>query len=260
MKKHYILSILSIFLFQIAGAQIDSLQTEASEVQEPVIQDTAVVQEPIIQDTAVVQEPVIQDTAVIQEPVIQDTTVVQQPEIQDKNKPETKKRVSDFKVFGGLSVSSILLSDSEVESAYASGFSFGASYSRGKYFYWEVGANYNGSIVGFEDILETEETLEFRQLNFPVTVGLNILGYTRRVLGIRAFAGVVPGAIIDVLPNPFELSKDDFNEFQMGGRLGVGVDVLFLFVEVDYTYGFLDLLQDQDSNLSQFNFILGFRF
>jgi hypothetical protein len=46
----------------------------------------------------------------------------------------------------------------------------------------------------------------------------------------------------------------------MGGRLGVGVDVLFLFVELDYTYGFLDMLQDQGSNLSQVNFVLGFRF
>lgn len=234
MKKYNILLILSLFLVQIAGAQIDSIQTDASEVQEPVIQDTSVVQKPVIPDTAVVQEPEIQKV--------------------------TKKRVSDFKIYGGLSLSSILLSDSDVESAYASGFSLGASYMRGKYFYWEIGVNYNGCIVGFEDVLQSEKTLEYRQLNFPVTVGLNILGETRRVLGIRAFVGVVPGAIIDVQPNPFELSQDDFNEFQMGGRLGVGVDILFLFVEVDYTYGFLDLLQDQDSNLSQVNFLLGFRF
>jgi hypothetical protein len=52
------------------------------------------------------------------------------------------------------------------------------------------------------------------------------------VLGIRAFGGVVPGVITEVLDNPFDLSKGDFNEFQMGGRLGVGVDVLFLFVEI----------------------------
>ena len=80
------------------------------------------------------------------------------------------------------------------------------------------------------------------------------------MLGIRAFAGVVPGVITKVLPNSFELSISDFNEFQMDGRLGVGVDVLFLFIEIDYTYGFLDLLQDQGSKLSQMNFLLGFRF
>ena len=187
------------------------------------------------------------------------TPVVQEPEIQDDNK-KVKRRVSDFKVYGGLSVSSILLSDSEAESAYSAGYALGASYRRGKYFYWEIGANFNGSVVGFEDVLKSEKTLEFRQLNFPVTVGLNILGETSRVLGIRAFAGGVPGVITKVLSNPFELSISDFNEFQMGGRLGVGVDVLFLFVEIDYTYGFLDMLQDQGSNLSQVNFLLGFRF
>lgn len=188
-----------------------------------------------------------------------DTAEVQEPEIQDDNK-KVKKRVSDFKVHGGLSVSSILLSGSEAESAYSAGYALGASYRRGKYFYWEIGANFNGAIVGFEDVLKSEKTLEFRQFNFPVTVGLNILGETRRVLGIRAFAGVVPGVITKVLPNPFELTIGDFNEFQMDGRLGVGVDVLFLFVEIDYTYGFLDMLQDQGSNLSQVNFLLGFRF
>ena len=187
------------------------------------------------------------------------TPVVQEPEIQDDNK-KVKKRVSDFKVYGGLSVSSILLSGSEAEPAYSAGYALGASYKRGKYFYWEIGANFNGSVVGFENVLDSEKTLEFRQLNFPVTGGLNILGETRRVVGLRAFVGVVPGVITKVLSNSFDLSISDFNEFQMGGRLGVGVDVLFLFVEIDYTYGFLDMLQDQDSNLSQVNFLLGFRF
>ena len=215
MKKHHILLILSIFLVQITWAQIDSLQTDASAVQEP--------------------------------------------EIQDDNK-KVKRWVSDFKVYGGLSVSSILLSGSGVESAYSAGYAFGASYRRGKYFYWEIGANFNGAVVGFEDVLYSGKTLEFRQLNFPLTVGLNILGETRRVLGIRAFAGVVPGVITKVPSNSFQLSISDFNEFQMGGRLGLGVDVLFLFVELDYTYGFLDMLQDQGSNLSQVNFLLGFRF
>jgi hypothetical protein len=215
MKKHNILLILSIFLVQITWAQIDSLQT--------------------------------------------DTTVVQEPEIQDDNK-KVKKRVSDFKVYGGLSVSSILLSGSEAESAYSAGYALGASYRRGKYFYWEIGANFNGAVVGFEDVLYSEKTLEFRQFNFPLTGGLNILGGASRVLGVRPFAGVVPGVITKVLPNSFDLSMDDINAFQMGGRLGVGVDVLFLFVEIDYTYGFLDMLQDQGSNLSQVNFLLGFRF
>jgi len=187
------------------------------------------------------------------------TPVVQEPETQDDNK-KVKKRVSDFKVFGGLSVSSILLTGSEAEPAYAAGYALGASYKRGKYFYWEIGANFNGSVVGFEDVLDSEKTLEFRQLNFPVSGGLNILGETGRVVGLRTFVGVVPGVITKVPSNSFDLSISDFNEFQMGGRLGVGVDILFLFVEIDYTYGFLDMLQDQDSNLSQVNFLLGFRF
>jgi hypothetical protein len=198
--------------------------------------------------------------AVAQIDSLQTDTAAVQEQVVPTTEKKAKKRVSDFKVYGGLSVSSILLSGSDVESPYSSGYILGASYRRGKYFYWEVGANFNGSVVGFEDVLKTEETLEFRQINFPVTAGLNLLGKTSRILGVRAFGGLVPGAITKVLSNDFELSKDDFNEFQLSGRLGVGVDVLFVFVELDYTYGFTDMLQDQGSNLSQVNFLLGFRF
>jgi hypothetical protein len=44
--------------------------------------------------------------------------------------------------------------NSEAEPAYSAGYALGASYRRGKYFYWEIGANYNGTVVGFENVLD----------------------------------------------------------------------------------------------------------
>ncbi|WP_340112130.1 outer membrane beta-barrel protein [Maribellus mangrovi] len=179
-----------------------------------------------------------------------------------KISPEKKsyKRVSDFKIYGGLTASQILLPKSTYESAYAAGFIAGFSYKRGRFGYWEAGLNYNGSVVALDDVSNAEETMYIRQLELPLTVGLNLLAETRRVLGIRIFGGVVPGYITSIGDNPFDLSLGDFNQFQLGGRLGVGVDVFFLFVEGGYQYGFTDLLKNQGSNLSQLYVLLGFRF
>ena len=185
---------------------------------------------------------------------------VQDTVVEKSSEKKSFKRISDFKIYGGLSASQVLLSNSTYESAYSAGFIAGFSYKRGRFGYWEAGLNYNGSVVGFDDIATTEQTMYIRQFELPLTVGLNLLAQTRRVLGLRIFGSAVPGYITGVGNNQFGLSKGDFNQFQLGGRLGVGVDVFFLFVEGGYQYGIMDLLKNQDSNLSQLYVLLGFRF
>ena len=102
--------------------------------------------------------------------------------------------------------------------------------------------------------------MQISHLELPLSGGINLLGATRRVLGLRIFGGLVPGYVVRISNNPFGLEKGDFNQFQLGGRVGAGLDVFFLFIEAGYQYGFLDLLTDQNSNLSQLDFRLGFRF
>ena len=194
------------------------------------------------------------DSLAMKNVTVQDTIVEKSPE------KKSCKRVSDFKIYGGISASQILLSNSTYESAYSAGFIAGFSYKRGRFGYWEAGLNYNGSVVALDDVSSAEQTMYIRQFELPLSVGLNLLAETRRVLGLRIFGGVVPGYIFSVGDNPFGLSKGNFNQFQLGGHLGVGVDVFFLFVEGGYQYGIMDLLKDQDSNLSQLYVLLGFRF
>jgi hypothetical protein len=178
----------------------------------------------------------------------------------DNSGKKEHKRVSDFKAYGGISVSNILLSDGPLESAYATGFLLGVAYRKGRFAYWEIGANYNNSVVSIEGVNALEENMNIRQVELPLSAGLNLLSATRRVVGVRLFGGVVPGYIVNVSNNPFNLEVDDFDQFQLGGRAGVGVDVLFLFLEVGYQYGFLDMLKERGSNLSQIDFRLGVRF
>jgi len=185
---------------------------------------------------------------------------VQDTVIEESSKKKQYKRVSDFKIYGGVSTSKILLSNSPYESAYAGGYLLGFSYRKGKLGYWEIGVNYNNSVVSLDSLNILKENMQIRQLEVPISAGINVLSLTRRVFGLRLFGGVVPGYIAGVTDNPFNLVKDDFNRFQLGGRVGAGVDVLFLFLEVGYQYGFIDLLKDQDSNLSQLDLRIGVRF
>ncbi len=189
-----------------------------------------------------------------------ENSIVQDTIVEKSKEKKSYKRISDFKIYGGLSASQILLSNSTYESAYSAGFIAGFSYKRGRFGYWEAGLNYNGSVVALDDVSSAEQTMYIRQVELPLSVGLNLLAETRRVLGLRIFGGVAPGYIFSIEDNPFGLSKGDFNPFQLGGRLGVGIDVFFLFVEGGYQYGLMDLLKEQDSNLSQLYVLLGFRF
>lgn len=185
---------------------------------------------------------------------------VQDTVIEKSTKEKVHKRVSDFKFYGGISASTIVLSNSTYEAAYAAGYNLGFAYRKGRYGYWEVGLNFNGSVVALDDVSTLEQNMQIRFLEVPLSGGINLLGTTRRVLGLRIYGGLVPGYVVKIGDNPFGLEEGDFNQFQLGGRVGVGVDVFFLFIEAGYQYGFIDLLNDQDSNLSQLDLRLGFRF
>ena len=189
-----------------------------------------------------------------------ETQSIVQDSIEKKSEKKKPKRVSDFKFYGGISTSKIAVSNKNLESAYSTGYLLGLSYRRGRFGYWEVGVNYNNSVITLEGQNILEDNFQIRQLEIPLTAGINLLSATRRVLGVRLFGGVVPGYVISTTDNPFNIDEDDFNRFQFSGRAGVGVDVLFLFLEVGYQYGFIDVLESQSSNLNQFDFRLGFRF
>jgi hypothetical protein len=185
---------------------------------------------------------------------------VQDTVIEKSTKEKVHKRVSDFKFYGGISGSTIVLSNSTYEAAYAAGYNLGFAFRKGRYGYWEVGLNFNGSVVALDDVSTLEQNMQISHLELPLSGGINLLGATRRVLGLRIYGGLVPGYVVKIGDSPFGLEKGDFNQFQLGGRVGVGLDVFFLFIEAGYQYGFIDLLTDQDSNLSQLDLRLGFRF
>ena len=100
-----------------------------------------------------------------------------------------------------------------------------------------------------------------RQIDVPITGGINFLSVTSRIVGIRVYVSAVPSFALGVGSNDLGITKDDLNSFILYGQGGVGIDVAFIFVEAGFNYGFTNLFKnDFQSNPYQLFVNLGFRF
>jgi hypothetical protein len=187
-------------------------------------------------------------------------------EEQQKKEKKERKRKDEFKVFGGVSFNNLIMDSKLVKPTTAVGWGLGASYKRGKFFYWQVGATYNNSVYNLRDTTLLPGSLfdgvfSVRNVDVPITVGLNFLTFISRIAGLRVYVSAVPAFTLGVGDNEVEVSKDKINTFNIYGQVGVGVDVVFIFVEAGYNYGFIDLFKnDIKSNPNQIFVNLGFRF
>jgi hypothetical protein len=142
----------------------------------------------------------------------------------------------------------------------------GASYKRGRFFYWGIGATYNNSVYNLMDTTLIPGSLldgvfSTKNIDVPVTLGINFLTFVSRIAGLRVFVSAVPSFTLGIGDNKLDISMDNINTFNLYGQAGVGVDVAFLFVEAGYNYGFIDLFKnDIKSNPNQIFVNLGFRF
>lgn len=202
-----------------------------------------------------------------------DSTQVVQDEIKITEEQQTKekknrKRKDEFKVFAGANINQMNIDSDKYESTLAAGWLMGVSYKRGRFFYWEIGARYNNPVYNLNDLSISSDSSSLldgvfgvRKIDVPITLGINILSITSRVVGLRAFVSAVPTFAIGVGDNELGVTMDNINAFNFYGQAGFGVDIAFLFVEAGYNYGFNDLFKnDIKSNPNQIFINLGFRF
>lgn len=205
----------------------------------------------------------ISATMMAQTDVQADSTRQETPE---KEKKEKKKRDS-FKVFGGANFNMLNISSEVYESSMNVGFQLGASYKRGRFFYWEIGARYNHYNYSLKDMVasidssNTYNTFSVPTIDIPITGGINVLYFMDRVVGLRLFLSVVPSIGLSVGDNDLGITKDDVNSFNLLGQAGVGIDIAFIFIEAGFNYGFTDLFKNYSpSNPFQGYAGIGFRF
>ena len=189
---------------------------------------------------------------------------------QDSKKEEKKekKKKNAFIVYAGVSFNNLGGPSEKYESSLAPGYLLGFSYKQGRFFYWQIGARYNHAIfsltdskINEPDATDTDASFSVSELDIPITVGINILSVTSRIVGLRVFVSAIPAFALGVGSNDLGIGKDDINTFNLYGQAGVGVDVTFIVIETGFNYGFVDLFQnDIPSNPAQIWLKLGFRF
>ena len=191
-------------------------------------------------------------------------TIVSSAPPQDTVTEKTKKDrkpYDKFKVYGGLTASSIGVNADQYSTQEDLGFALGLSYQRGRFFYWEAGAAWNTTRVKLGNPgTSSDEVLSLHNIDIPLSLGINILSPVDRILGVRVFVGGTPSFLIDVGENDLGIDKNEVNSFRFSAHGGVGVNIIFFYVEAIYKYGLTDVLSTGDSTVDQFQVLLGFRF
>jgi hypothetical protein len=192
-----------------------------------------------------------------------DSTVTKKDKDEGK---KDKKRKDEFIVYIGANFDKLSVSSNAYEATMKAGYHIGFNYKRGKFFYWQVGLRYNNPVYGLKSIVVPPDTVAvesnfgIRDLDIPITGGINFLSATNRLLALRIFISAVPSFNVGVGDNDLGITKDNINSFIIYGQAGLGVNVAFVVIEAGYNFGFSDILQEAQSKPGQILVNLGFRF
>jgi hypothetical protein len=174
---------------------------------------------------------------------------------------EEPKGRSTFIIYAGPNVSTLRVESEELNKDSKTGFHVGLSWRKAGFFYTQFGLRYNNPVYS---VFPTgrpssgDNKFSVSDIDIPITVGLNFL--SGRILGLRGFLSAVPAFNIGVGDNDEGISKDSVNTFIFYGQAGLGVDVLFLSIDIGYNYGFSDLIKNYNSKPGQGFLNIGFKF
>jgi len=205
------------------------------------------------------------DSLLIEQP---DQKVVEEKQGKEKKQKKDRKRKDEFKVFVGANFNQLNITNERYYSNIGVGWDFGFTYKRGRFFYWEIGARYNNPVYILKDNQVPSDSSSLfdgafgvRQIDVPITGGINFLSVTSRIVGLRVYVSAIPSFALGVGSNDLGITKDDLNSFIFYGQGGVGVDIAFIYLEGGVNYGFTNLFKtDFQSNPIQLFVNLGFRF
>src|SRR5687767_8530219 len=114
------------------------------------------------------------------------------------------------------------------------GYQLGGSVAFGKKLYVEPGLFFMKQSTEYTSSNSNDPDVEYNisGLRIPIAVGYKLLSDENSEFGLRAFGGL--SAFI--LTHVKDLEKDDFKSASFGTFLGAGVDVSFVFIELQYQW------------------------
>ena len=122
------------------------------------------------------------------------------------------------------------------------GYQFGGSVAIGKRVYIEPGFYWVKKTTEFvtENTNQQDIRYDISGIRVPVTVGFNLLGSEKSIIGLRAFGG----ASAFMLTNTKNLDKDDLKSASWGVFAGAGLDLSIIFVEAKYEWSLTNITKD----------------
>ena len=120
------------------------------------------------------------------------------------------------------------------------------------YFQPEIMYHARGGVF-VSDSTNYEQTVKFKNLDIPLMVGFKLLNL--KAFNLRVMGGPVASFVLDkevtydqVIKDPFQGS--DFKDIIWGLDVGVGIDVLFLTLDVRYEFGLNNVYEPADGSPS----------
>jgi hypothetical protein len=151
---------------------------------------------------------------------------------------------------GVLSDASVTVSDADVDTESLTRISAGAYYATGKTFGLIFGGYYTQK--GFA-VVDSDTEVKPAYIEIPVmgVVRLPVIG---RAIGPRLYGGANFGIEVSCdttgsLSDLPEFSCDETNSFDFGLKAGLGVQVLFLGLDLSYVHGLTDIAKQDEISI-----------
>lgn len=150
---------------------------------------------------------------------------------------------------GGIwSDANLEVDGASVDTDSRTGFQFGVSYATGGVFGVIVGGYY--SQKGF-DVADTSDRVRLSYIEVPV-MGVVRLPFLERTIGPRIYGGINGGFEVSCSTEGLVSSTfcDETNSFDFGLKGGLGLQVLFIGLDVAYTYGLSDVAKEESVKIN----------
>ena len=169
----------------------------------------------------------------------------------------------EIKGFGGINAASF--SDLEAGLSQNSNISYqvGASVLFGTTWYVEPGIVWGVKNVDFVDSsTDAGFNNKISGMKIPVLVGYRFFGRSENLLNLRVFVGATANFNTSYKKEDIAVNDSTFNSLSWNGNVGVGVDILFLFLDAGYEIGLSDFFDTSElsSKINGFYANIGFRF
>ena len=162
----------------------------------------------------------------------------------------------ELKALIGTNFASLSNPPSSTEFKAQAGYQFGAGVLIGDKFYVEPGIQFlrNSRVITEANI----EDIDFSQnfVKIPVYAGYHLLGHESGPVALRVFAGPAVSLAGKIKKGEEHISKDEIKNAHWMVDAGIGVDVLFLFLELNYEYAFTNYFEDESLDSKHSAFII----